>query len=106
MAGTGLSASSVIDQQVKELDAIAKQTAQDLNTVSGSERIAKWKVRTVALLLQHVGKKEADELARKNPGPSFSNDLIEEFTDEVDCYRSHLTALAKRLRAAAPPSSG
>ncbi len=106
MAETGLSATSMIDQQMKELDAIAKQTAQDLNTVAGSERIAKWKARTVALFQQHVGKQEADELARKNPGPSFSNDLIEEFTDEVDCYRSHLTALAKRLRAAAPPASG
>ncbi|WHZ23414.1 MAG: hypothetical protein OJF47_002526 [Nitrospira sp.] len=106
MAETGLTASSVIDQQVKELDEIAKQTAQNLNTVSGSERIAKWKVRTVTLLQQHVGKKEADELACKNPGPSFSNDLIEEFTDEVDCYRSHLTTLAKRLRAATPPASG
>jgi hypothetical protein len=106
MSEVGLSALSVIDQQVKELDTIAKQTAQDLNTVSGSERIAKWKIRTVALLLQHAGKKEADELAHKNPGPAFTNDLIEEFTDAVEYYRSHLTALAKRLRAAVPPASG
>lgn len=106
MPETGVSTASLIDRQVKELDAIAKQTTQDLNTVLGSERIAKWKARTVALLQQHVGKQEADELARKNPGPAFTNDLIEEFTDEVDCYRSHLTALAKRLRAAAPPASG
>lgn len=106
MSEAGLSALSVLDQQVKELDAIAKQTAQDLNTVLGSERIAKWKIRTVTLLQQHAGKKEADELAHKSPGPAFTNDLIEEFTDEVDCYRSHLTALAKRLQAAGPPASG
>jgi len=44
-------------------------------------------------------------LARKNPGPAFTNDLIEEFTDQVDCYRSYLVALAKRLRSAAPPQA-
>ncbi|HVG02213.1 MAG TPA: hypothetical protein VM842_04945 [Nitrospira sp.] len=96
-------AASVIDQQLKELDAIATRTAQDLNTVSGAERMAQWKARTVSLLQQLTGKTEADELARKTPGPAFTNDLIEEFTDEVDCYRSYLVALAKRLRSAAPP---
>jgi hypothetical protein len=98
-------AASVIDQQVKELEAIATRTMQDLNTVSGAERIAQWKVRTVSLLQQLAGKNEADELARKNPGPAFTNDLIEEFTDQVDCYRSYLVALAKRLRSAAPPQA-
>jgi hypothetical protein len=99
-------AASVIDQQVKELDAIAKRTVQDLNTVLGAERMGQWKVRTVTLLQQLAGKTEADELARKSPGPAFTNDLIEEFTDEVECYRSYLVALAKRLRAEAPPASG
>jgi hypothetical protein len=98
-------AASVIDQQLKELEAIATRTMQDLNTVSGAERIAQWKVRTVSLLQQLAGKNEADELARKNPGPAFTNDLIEEFTDQVDCYRSYLVALAKRLRSAAPPQA-
>src|SRR5215210_5009620 len=98
-------AASVIDQQLKELDAIATRTAQDLNTVLGAERMAQWKVRTATLLQQVVGKHEADELTRKNPGPAFTNDLIEEFTDEVDCYRSYLVSLAKRLRAQVPPPS-
>ena len=98
-------AASVIDEQLKELEAIATRTMQDLNTVSGAERIAQWKVRTVSLLQQLAGKNEADELARKNPGPAFTNDLIEEFTDQVDCYRSYLVALAKRLRSAAPPQA-
>jgi hypothetical protein len=98
-------AASVIEQQVKELDAIAKRTVEDFNTVLGAERMGQWKVRTVALLEQLAGKNEADELARKNPGMAFTNDLIEEFTDEVECYRSYLVALAKRLRAAIPPQS-
>ena len=98
-------AALVIDQQLKELEAIATRTMQDLNTVSGTERIAQWKVRTVSLLQQLAGKNEADELARKNPGPAFTNDLLEEFTDQVDCYRSYLVALAKRLRSAAPPQA-
>jgi len=37
---------------------------------------------------------------------AFTNDLIEEFTDEVESYRSYLVTLAKRIRAAAPPASG
>jgi hypothetical protein len=98
-------AASVIEQQVKELDAIAKRTVEDFNTVLGAERMGQWKVRTVALLEQLAGKNEADDLARKNPGMAFTNDLIEEFTDEVECYRSYLVALAKRLRAAIPPQS-
>ena len=101
-------AASVIDQQVKALDAIAKRTVQDFNTVLGAERMGQWKIRTVTSSPGRVSshRNEADELARKNPGPAFTNDLIEEFTDEVECYRSYLVALAKRLRAAVPPASG
>jgi hypothetical protein len=106
MAETNAQSLAVIDQQIKELDVVAKQTNGDLNTVAGAERITKWKSRTVALLAQQVGKKEADELAQKKPGPSFTSDLLEEFNDEVEFYRAHLTALAKRLRAAPPASAG
>ena len=79
-----ISGLSVIEQQLKELDAIAKQTNEDLNTVAGTERMAKWKARTAALLLQHVGKPAADAFAVINTGPSFTNDLVEEFNDNVD----------------------
>ncbi|MDR4481182.1 MAG: hypothetical protein R3B37_15715 [Nitrospira sp.] len=106
MADIGPPAATMIDQQVKELDAIAKRAVQDFNTTLGAERMGHWKTRTVALLQQHAGQKEADELARKNPGIAFTNDLIEEFTDEVECYRSFLVTLAKRLRTAAPPAAG
>lgn len=106
MSEAKLSAATMIDQQVKELDAIAKRTVQDFNTTLGTERMGQWKIRTVALLQQHAGQNAADELARKTPGMSFTNDLIEEFTDEVDSYRSYLVALATRIRAAAPPTAG
>ena len=106
MAETGLSAATMIDQQVKELDAIATRTIQDFNTTLGTERMGQWKIRTVALLQQHAGQSAADELARKTPGMAFTNDLTEEFTDEVESYRSYLVTLAKRIRAAAPPAAG
>ncbi len=106
MAETGLSTATMIDQQVKELDAIATRTVQDLNTTLGAERMGQWKIRTVALLRQHAGQNAADELARKTPGMAFTNDLVEEFTDEVESYRSYLVALAKRIRAAVPPAAG
>ncbi len=92
----------IIEGQLRELDAILKQANKDLNTVAGSERVAKWKAKTVALLAQCVGQREAQEFARKHPGPSFTNDLLEELTDEVEFYRGLLVALAKTLQ----PSAG
>jgi hypothetical protein len=106
MSDAGSSAATIIDLQVKELDGIEKRTIQDFNTTLGTERVGQWKIRTVALLQQHAGQAEADGLARKSPGMAFTNDLIEEFSDEVECYRSYLVALAKRLRAAATPKAG
>jgi hypothetical protein len=92
----------VIEGQLRELDAILKQATQDLNTVAGRERVAKWKAKTVPLLAQHVGQQEAQEFAGKHPGPSFTNDLIEELTDEAEFYRTLLVGLAKKHQ----PSAG
>ncbi|MBX3329336.1 MAG: hypothetical protein KF722_02960 [Nitrospira sp.] len=96
---------TVVRQQIEELDALAKQTLQDLNTVAGTERVAKWQVRTVALITDAVGPLEGQAFARIQPGPSFTNDLIEEFTDLVECYRSPLMILAKRLAQSSPAKS-
>src|SRR6185312_2572246 len=58
-----------IQQQLKELDVIYRDTMEgSLNTVSGTERVAKWRVRTIALLTESVGEKEAQEFARLQPG--------------------------------------
>ncbi len=97
MSGAGKVAQDVIQRQIKELDEIANRTTMDLNTVAGSERVAKWKARTAPLLAQFVGMKEAQEFVDKRPGPSFTNDLLEEFSDEVDLYRSYLVALSKKV---------
>ena len=88
----------VIEQQLKELDAIAKETNDTLNAVAGQERIAKWKVRTVAVLTQRVGPTEVQEFSKAHPGPSFTNDLVDEFNDEVEFYRSRLNTMQKRLQ--------
>lgn len=94
-----------LQRQLHELDALAKQTLTDLNTVAGTERVAKWKVATVALLTEAVGPQEGQMFSSIHPGPSFTNDLVEEFTDLIDCYRTPLAALVKRLsQASAPPS--
>ncbi len=97
---------AVIQQQLKELDALAKQTLQDLNTVAGTERVTKWHRRTVALLAEAVGQQEGQQFAALRPGPSFTNDMVEEFTDLIDCYRTPLAALAQRLAKGARPASG
>ncbi len=96
----------IIQQQIKELDALAKQTLEDLNTVAGDERVAKWKTKTVALITEAVGQQEGQKFAGIHPGPSFTNDMVEEFTDLIDGYRTPLAALAKQLAQAPRPSTG
>ena len=96
---------AVIRQQIAELEALEKQTLQDLNTVAGTERIVKWKARTVALLTNAVGHQEGQTFSSIQPGPSFTHDLVEEFTDLVECYRTPLKALAKQLSQAPPTGS-
>lgn len=93
---------TLVRRQIDELETLEKQTLQDLNTVAGTERIAKWKERTVALITETVGPLEGQAFARIQPGPSFTNDLVEEFVDLVECYRSPLIILAKRLSQAPP----
>lgn len=97
----------VIQQQLKELDTIYNETLEgSINTVFGTERVAKWRVRTVALLVETLGEKAAQDFARIQPGMVFTNDLVEEFTDLVDCFRMPLSALGKQLSQAGQPKSG
>jgi hypothetical protein len=97
----------MLQQQLKELDQIFHDTMETLNTVSGAERVAKWKARTSALITESLGQKEGQKFAALQPGPSFSNDLVEEFTDLIDYFKTPLTDLATQLRQTAPrPSTG
>ena len=89
----------MIERQILELDTIFKEASNDTNTVRGSERVAAWKARTIPLLARHVGQKESQQFVMTKPGPSFTRDLEEELSDEVDLYRGFLTALATRLKA-------
>src|SRR5437899_10059530 len=92
----------MLERQTQELDAVFKEASKDINTVRGSERVAAWKKRTVPLLAEHVGQKEAQQFVMTKPGPSFTRDLDEELSDEVDLYRSFLTALVKQLKTSGP----
>lgn len=91
---------ALVQQQINELDALAKQTLADLNTVAGTERVTKWKARTVAVLTDALGAQMIRKFAVLQPGPSFTNDLVEEFTDLIESYRTPLVALAKQLAQA------
>ncbi|MGH7233428.1 MAG: hypothetical protein ACREJU_19010 [Nitrospiraceae bacterium] len=88
----------MIQQQLNELDTILKQAGIELNTVAGSERIAKWKKRTSELLGVQVGQKEAQRFSAITPGPSFTNDLLEELNDEAETYREFLVALSGQIK--------
>ena len=96
----------MLQKQLKELDQIFQETMETLNTVAGAERVAKWKTRTIALITESLGQKEGQKFSALQPGPSFTNDLVEEFTDLIDYFRAPLAALAKQLAQAAPRSSG
>jgi hypothetical protein len=97
----------LVQQQLKELDTIFQETMETLNTVAGVERVAKWKAKTIALITESLGQKEGQKFAALQPGPSFTNDLVEEFTDLIDYFRTPLADLAKQLaQAALRPSGG
>ena len=99
-------ARDMLQKQLKELDQIFQETMETLNTVSGAERVAKWKARTSALISECLGQKEGQKFAALQPGPSFTNDLVEEFTDLIDYFKVPLTDLVKQLAQTAPPPSG
>ena len=93
--------------QLKELDEIFQDTMETLNIASGTERVLKWRVRTVALITESLGQKEGEKFAALQPGPSFTNDLVEEFTDLIDYFRTPLANLAKQsAKATSRPSGG
>ena len=96
----------LVQQQLKELDTIFTDTMQTLNTVAGAERLVKWKTRTVVLLTESLGQKEGQKFASLQPGPSFTNDLVEEFTDLIDYFKTPLVDLSKQLAQAARCPSG
>lgn len=93
----------LIDGQLRELDTIVKRLLQDLNSAAGTERMAKWQAETAGLLRPHVGDAEAAQFARLKPSPSFTNDLVEEFTEQAEEYRTALKALAKKAQPQIPP---
>jgi hypothetical protein len=106
MTNPSQAARDMVQRQLKELDQIFQETMETLNTVAGAERVAKWKVRTSALITESLGQKEGQEFAALQPGPSFTNDLVEEFTDLTDYFRIPLAALEKKLSQAVPRPAG
>jgi hypothetical protein len=105
MTNQSAAALDMLQKQLKELDTISQETMEMLNTVAGAERVAKWKARTSALITESLGQKEGQKFAALQPGPSFTNDLVEEFADLIDYFRTPLADLAKQLAQAAPRSS-
>ena len=54
-----------------------------------------------------LGQQEGQRFAALQPGPSFTNDLVEEFTDLIDYFRTPLADLAKQAaQATLRPTGG
>ncbi|MCS6898114.1 MAG: hypothetical protein NZM29_09090 [Nitrospira sp.] len=92
---------AVVLRQLQELEVLKRQTTKDLKTVAGTERVAQWKIKTTiktaAPLAETVGRQEGRTFAAIEPSLSFTNDLVEEFTDAEDCHHTSLITLARRL---------
>jgi hypothetical protein len=99
MTNQSSAAHSMLQQQLKELDQIFQDTMETLNTVAGAERVSKWKARTITLITESLGQAEGQKFAALQPGPSFTNDLVEEFTDLIDYFRTPLADLVQHTRA-------
>jgi hypothetical protein len=99
-------ARNMLQKQLKELDQIFQDTMQTLNIASGTERVVKWKTKTIALITESLGQKEGQKFAALQPGPAFTNDLTEEFTDLIDYFRAPLADLAKQQAQAVPRPPG
>ena len=82
MSDAGSSAATIIDQQVKELDGIEKRTIQDFNTTLGTER-GPVEDSYGGVVSSMPDRLRRDGLSRRS-SMSFTNDLIEEFSDEVN----------------------
>jgi hypothetical protein len=96
---------TMLETQLKELDAIEKEAVtQSLNTVGATERVHQWKARTAPLIAQHLSAAAARRFTDTKPGPSFTNDLFEEFSDEVEVYRTAIRALINEARQTGPAS--
>jgi hypothetical protein len=89
---------AIMQEQIQELNAIFNQARQDLNTVAGHERIAKWKAKTGILIAQHVSPEAAKQFTDTQPGPSFTSDLLEELQDVVDLYGNVLIGFTAQLK--------
>jgi hypothetical protein len=96
---------TMLETQLAELDAIEKEAVtQSLNTVGATERVHQWKARTAPLIAKHLNDAAARRFTDTKPGPSFTNDLFEEFSDEVDVYRTAIRALITEARQAGSAS--
>ena len=89
---------AMLMKQSELLDVNLKLTRTELNYPRSRERLAKWKAQTVLLIAQHLGPKEAKKFEVKQPGPSFTNDLLDELSDDQDVYRDFLEALARAIQ--------
>ena len=89
---------AVIEQQLKQLSAIYAEAENSLNTALGTDRVRAWKAQMEPLVAQLLGPEEGKAFAAKKPGPSFTQDLLEELSDEVELYRMHLLSVVSRLK--------
>ena len=90
----------LLRRQLLELDAILAQAQKNLNTVAAKERVVKWKAKAVPILAAELGPAVAKRLADIVPGLSFTNDLLEELSDEIEMYRGLLLKLIDELKRA------
>jgi hypothetical protein len=88
----------LITAQIAALDDILRRCSIELNFVRCKERMLQWQKDAVPLIAQQIGAKEGRQFADVRPGPAFTNDLMEEVSDEADTFRNWLQRLAADIK--------
>jgi len=87
----------LINGQIEILDKIVQEVRQDSNYNLASERLERWKVRTVKFLLENVNRAEARRFSRKRLAATHLTNALQNILDEYAIYKSALLALCEEI---------
>jgi predicted nucleotide-binding protein len=87
----------IIESQMTELREIDDRVSQDLNFKTASQRLDRWKSRTVNLLAENVSSAEGKGLQETRKTSFNIYQPLENIQDEIDMYGAFLQSLIEEL---------
>jgi predicted nucleotide-binding protein len=89
----------LIKAQRAELRDIVARADRDDDFTSADERLARWKERTVRLIAENIGPREASKLAEREKRSYIVGEDFRNLADEAQMYEGFLQALADELES-------